>query len=298
MREKKPKGRNAEKLKKTGRYAGPRNTLSFSRRFFSLSAFSTNCQGSCFSPMIHPTAIIEDGVVLGENCHIREGVILRRGTVLGDRVTVHSHAVIGGEPQDIKFDPATESGVRIGSGTTIREHVTVNRATHAGGATLIGSQSYLMADAHVAHDCVLGDHVILANGALLAGHLHVEAHVFVGGGAGLHQFGRVGEGAMIAGGARIALDIPPNVMVAERNEIIGLNLVGLRRRGVEAAAVRELKDAFRAIYYTPGNIRDVAAKLLEDARTPEARHFIRFFTLGKRGIARPSREMIEATAAL
>ncbi len=248
--------------------------------------------------MIHPTAIVEDGVVLGENCNIREGVILRRGVALGARVTVHPYAVIGGEPQDLKFDASIESGVSIGDDTTIREHVTINRATRPGGRTVIGAHCFLMAGAHVAHDCVLGDHVILANSTLLAGHIHVGGHTFVGGGAGLHQFGRVGEGAMIAGGARIALDIPPCVMVAERNEVIGLNLVGLRRRGVSADAIREMKDAFRAVYYTQGNIREVAQALLADARSPEVRRFLEFFTQGKRGIARPTREMIEATAEL
>ncbi|RRJ96539.1 acyl-ACP--UDP-N-acetylglucosamine O-acyltransferase [Opitutaceae bacterium TAV4] len=248
--------------------------------------------------MIHPTAIVEDGVVLGENCNIREGVILRRGVVLGARVTVHPYAVIGGEPQDLKFDPSVKSGVRIGDDTTVREHVTINSATREGGHTVIGSHCLIMADAHVAHDCVIGNHVILANSVLLAGHIHVEDHVFIGGGAGLHQFGRVGEGAMVAGGARIALDIPPCVMVAERNEVIGLNLVGLRRRGVAAEVVREMKDAFRAVYYTQGNIREVALALLGDARSREARSFLEFFTQGKRGIARPSREMIEATAEL
>lgn len=246
--------------------------------------------------MIHPTAIIEDGVVLGENCNIREGVILRRGVVLGARVTVHPYAVIGGEPQDLKFDAMIESGVRIGDDSTLREHVTVNRATKPGACTVLGKHCFLMASSHVAHDCALGDHVILANSALLAGHVHVGDHSFIGGGAGLHQFSRIGEGAMVSGGSRIALDVPPNIMVAERNEVVGLNLVGLRRRGVAADAVREMKEAFRAVYYTHGNIREIAQSLLAGAKSEEVRRFLEFFVQGKRGIARPSREMMEGTA--
>lgn len=241
---------------------------------------------------IHPTAIIDDGVEIGSDCTIHAYAILRRGTVLGERVTVHPFAVVGGDPQDLHFDPATESGVRIGSGTTIREHVTVSRSTKAGTSTTIGENCFLMAACHVAHDCVLGNNVILANAVLLAGHVHVGDNCFIGGAAGIHQFARVGEGAIVSGGARIAQDIPPYAMAAERNEVIGFNLIGLKRRGVAREAVRELKEAFRVVYFTSGNIREIATKALggETFRTPEARRFLEFFVSGKRGFARARRE--------
>lgn len=240
---------------------------------------------------IHPTALVEEGVELGRDCAIHAYVILRRGTVLGDRVTVHSFAVVGGDPQDLKFDPATASGVRIGAGTTIREHVTVNRSTKAGAATIVGEECFLMAASHVAHDCVVGRQVVVANAVLLAGHVHVGDNCFLGGSAMFHQFVRVGDGAMVSGGSRCALDVPPYTMAAERNDVIGLNLVGLRRRGVAREAIRELKTAFRLVYCTPGNIRQVAAQALTgDAfRSPEARRFLEFFTAGKRGVARARR---------
>lgn len=242
--------------------------------------------------MIHPTAIIEDGAHLGADCEIQAHALIKHGAVLGDRVVVHPFAVIGGDPQDLKFDRTTPSGVRIGSGTTIREQVTINRSTRPGGFTEIGENCFLMAASHVAHDCVVGRHVVLANAVLLAGHVQVGDHAFLGGGAVFHQFIRVGESAMVSGGSRISLDLAPFLMVAERNEIVGLNLVGLRRRGFSRAAIGELKAAFRTVYFTPGNIRTVAAAALaEDCfATVEARRFLEFFAAGGgRGFARARR---------
>ncbi len=240
---------------------------------------------------IHPTAIVEDGVEIGRDCVIHPYAILRRGTVLGDRVTVHPFAVVGGDPQDLRFDPATPSGVRVGSGTTIRENVTLNRSTKAGACTTVGENCFLMAGSHAAHDCVIGNNVVLANAVMLAGHVHVGDYCFLGGSAGFHQFVRIGTGAIVSGNARISRDIAPFTMVAERDEVSGLNLVGLKRRGVPRETIRELKEAFRAVYFTPGNIREVATQALGGTafRTDEARHFLEFFTGGKRGFARARR---------
>lgn len=248
--------------------------------------------------VIHPTAVVEAGVTIGAGCVIHPHVVLRAGTVLGDRVTVHSFSVIGGEPQDLGFKPSVDSGVRIGADTVIREQCTVNRATTPGGATAVGANCFLMATAHVGHDSQLGDHVILANGVMLGGFTEMGSHCFIGGGTGTHQFSRVGEGVIIAGGARVTLNIPPFVMAAERNDVVGLNLIGLRRRGVSREAIRELKDAFRAVYFTPGNIRQVAARTLEAGtfKTDEARRFLEFFTTGKRGFARTRRQAATAHA--
>lgn len=240
---------------------------------------------------IHPTAIIDDGVEIGTACVIHAHAIIRRGTVLGERVTVHPFAVVGGDPQDLHFDPATASGVRLGAGTTVREHVTVSRSTKAGGFTTVGENGFLMAACHVAHDCQVGSHVVIANAVLLAGHVHVGDHCFLGGGAGFHQFVRVGEGAVVSGASRIAQDVPPFAMAAERNEVIGLNLVGLKRRGVSREAIRELKEAFRVVYFTAGNIREVATQAAAGGcfHTVEARRFLEFFVSGKRGFARARR---------
>lgn len=238
--------------------------------------------------MIHPAAMVETGAQLGADCEIMAGAVITRHCVLGDRVTVWPHAVLGGDPQDLRFNRATASGVRIGSGTTVREHVTINRATQSGGETVVGENCFLMAASHVGHDCVVGHHVVIANAALLAGHVRMGDHTFVGGGAVFHQFVRVGEGAMVGGMAGIGLDLPPFVMAADRNQIVGLNLVGLKRRGVTRDAIRELKAALREVYFTAGNIREVAAHALAGGRfvTPEARRFLEFFSGGTRGFVR------------
>ena len=240
---------------------------------------------------IHPAAIVEDGAQLGTGCRLHAYAVVKKHAVLGDGVEVHSFAVIGGDPQYLKFDPATVSHARVGAGTVLREHVTVNRSIHAGQATVVGARCFLMTNAHVAHDCALGDDVVLANNVMLAGHVSVGDACFIGGGAAMHQFARLGEGSIISGLARMAQDVPPFAMAAERNEIIGLNLVGLKRRGVSRDAMRELKDAFRAVYHAPGNIRALARAALEDGRfrTAEARRFLEFFTAGKRGFARARR---------
>ncbi len=241
---------------------------------------------------IHPTAIIEEGVTLGAGCVVQAHAIIKQHSVLGAGVVVHAFAVVGGDPQYLKFDPAMRSGVRVGDGTVIREHATINRSIHAGQATTVGARCFLMANAHVGHDSAVADDVVLANNVMLAGHVTVGAHTFLGGGAGFHQFCRIGEGVMVGGLARITQDIPPFVMAAERSEVIGLNLVGLKRRGVSRDTIREIKDAFRAVYFTPGNIREVARAALEGSafRSDEARRFITFFTEGTRGFARARRD--------
>ncbi|MBC7369288.1 MAG: acyl-ACP--UDP-N-acetylglucosamine O-acyltransferase [Undibacterium sp.] len=241
---------------------------------------------------IHPAAMVEAGAQLGTNCEIMAYAVVTKHGVLGDGVVVHPFAVIGGDPQHLKFDRALATGVSVGAGTVIREHVTINRSIRAGKATTVGAGCFLMANAHVAHDCIVGDHVVLANNAMLAGHVEIGAHTFVGGGAGLHQFCRIGEGVMVAGNASITRDVPHFTLVAERDEVIGFNVVGLKRRGVSRVAISELKAAFHDLYFTPGNIREVAVALVAGGKfaSAEAQHFLAFFTGGKRSFARARRE--------
>jgi UDP-N-acetylglucosamine acyltransferase len=240
---------------------------------------------------IHPTAIVEDGAELGADCEIMAYAIVRKHSMLGDRAVVHPFAVIGGDPQYLKFDRMAETGVRIGAGTVIREHVTINRSIYAGKATLVGANCFLMSASHVAHDCEVADNVVFANAALLAGHVSIGEHTFLGGGAAVHQFCRIGESVMVAGHASITRDVPHFTMVAERDEVIGFNAIGLRRRGFSRAAIAELKAAFQDVYFTPGNIRDVAARRLaaNAFETPEAKRFLEFFAGGKRSFARARR---------
>jgi UDP-N-acetylglucosamine acyltransferase len=246
--------------------------------------------------MIHPTAIVEPGAQLGADCEIMAYAVVTKHCVLGDRVVVHPFAVIGGDPQYLKFDRATATEVRIGSGTVVREHVTINRSIYAGKATIVGQNCFLMSASHVAHDCEVGNNVVFANAALLAGHVSVADNTFLGGAAAVHQFCRIGESVMVAGHASITRDVPHFTMVAERDEIIGFNVVGLKRRGFSRAAIAELKAAFQDVYFTPGNIREVAAQRLaaNAFETPEARRFLEFFAGGKRSFARARRAGGEA----
>ena len=241
---------------------------------------------------IHPTAIIEDGVQLGAGGVIHAYAVVKKNTVLGDGVVVHSFAVIGDAPQFLKFDPSTLSAVHVGEGTVVREHATINRSIHPGQATTVGARCFVMANVHVGHDCMIADDVVMANNVMLAGHVTVGRHTFIGGGAGIHQFCRIGEGVVVSGLTRMAQDIPPFTMAAERNEIIGLNLVGLKRRNFSREVIREIKDAFRVVYFTPGNIREVARAALAGGKflTAEAAQFLAFFNDGKRGFARARRE--------
>ena len=248
--------------------------------------------------MIHPTAIVEPGAQLGADCEIMAHAIVTKHCVLGDRVVVHPFAVIGGDPQYLKFDRASATGVRIGAGTVLREHVTINRSILPGQATVIGENCFFMAASHAAHDCQVGNSVVLANAALLAGHVSVGDHTFFGGGAAVHQFCRIGESVMVAGHASITRDVPHFTMVAERDDVIGFNVVGLRRRGFSRVAIAELKAAYHDVYFTPGNIREVAAQRLatNTFETAEARRFLEFFAGGKRSFARARRAATEGEA--
>ncbi len=241
--------------------------------------------------MIHPTAIIEPGAQLGVDCEVMAGAVLTRHTILGDRVVVYPGAVVGGDPQFLKFDRRTPSYVRVGEGSVVREHVTLNRSIHEGKATVIGARCFLMAASHVGHDCEVAGDVVLANNVMLAGHVSVGAYTFLGGGCGVHQFARVGESVMVSGLARISRDLAPFTIVAERDHVSGLNVVGLRRRGFPRETIRELKEAFRAVYLQAGDIRALAAAALASGTfaSGEARRFLEFFADGKRGFARAGR---------
>ena len=214
---------------------------------------------------IHPTALVEPGAQLGADCEIMAYAVVTKHCVLGDRVVVHPFAVLGGDPQYLKFDRASATGVRIGAGSVIREHVTVNRSIYPGKATTIGENCFMMAASHAAHDCEVGNNVVFANAALLAGHVSVGDHTFLGGGAAVHQFCRIGEGVMIAGHASITRDVPHYTMTAERDEVIGLNVVGLKRRGAARAASRDGAAHLEALHLDE---RDLLPEHFREQRAP------------------------------
>src|SRR5262249_10505462 len=231
-------------------------------------------------------------VRLGDGCRLNPHAIVHGDCELGEGVLVDSFAVVGGEAQMRVPDPEPASGrVVVGARTVLRESVTINRPTKASNAREGGPDCFLMANSHIAHDCKVGAFVTLANNAMIAGHVLVGDHSFVGGGAGVHQFVRLGESAMIAGNAAISYDVPPFSVAADRNDIVGLNLVGIRRRGFHSEVLTDLKRCFRAVFLGSGNLRTEAATALASGlgSTPQGRLFLEFFAGGKRGFGHARR---------
>ncbi len=239
---------------------------------------------------VGPYAIIEAGVHLGPECTIASHAVLREGTHLGRGVRVDSFTVLGGEPQSVGFDSSIKSGVRIGDGVTFRESCTVHRSMFAGKETIIGDNCFFMAQAHVAHDCVMGESVIAANLVLLAGHVTVGDYCFLGGGSGVHQFCRIGSYTILAGHALMTKDVPPGLMATGKNRVHGLNLVGLRRAGVERSAIKDLKACYQAVYSGEKNYKAKAQTAVRSAEIGLSSHgadFLEFFKEGERGFACP-----------
>jgi UDP-N-acetylglucosamine acyltransferase len=220
---------------------------------------------------VGPGAVIEDGVEIGSGCVIRPYAILRSGTVMGANNYVDSHAVLGGLPQDRKFDPATRTYVRIGEGNTFREFVTISRATVEGGATVIGNGTYFMTCSHAGHDARVGDGVTLANSAVLGGHSELGRNVVLGGNVSVHQFTWVGDMAMVQGEAGISSHVPPYVLVSGINDVAGLNAVGLRRSpSISEADRRQIKQAFTMYYRSTGPLAERLAALESQKQWGEA----------------------------
>ena len=235
---------------------------------------------------VGPHSLIEAGARLGEHCVVHSAVRITGAVRMGARNVVHHGAVIGDLPQDLSFDPDRPTYVEIGDGNVFRELVTVHRATSPGGSTRIGSRNFLMAYSHVAHDCIVGDQNIFANNATLAGHIHVDHHVFLSGHTAIHQFVRIGAYVMVSGLTGVSQDVPPFVTVdGHRADIVGLNVVGLRRAGFDQAARRRIKAAYQRIYRS-GLAREAAlAQLRAEPQTPEIAEILRFFeAAGRRGV--------------
>jgi UDP-N-acetylglucosamine acyltransferase len=192
---------------------------------------------------VGPFAIIEEDVTLGPGCRVASQAKICAGVTMGENNRIDHGAVIGGDPQDLSFDPATSSGVLIGDGNTFREYVTINRSTKAGGRTTIGHNNFLMAVSHLGHDVVMGDGNILANNVMIAGHCRLGNRIFLGGGTAIHQFIHIGDFAMSQGNSGMTRDIPPYCLVHKINQLSGLNTTGLKRGGFSPDERREIKLA-------------------------------------------------------
>ena len=236
---------------------------------------------------ISPYVTVEADVVIGDGCRIGPNAVVLAGTRLGAHCTVHAGAVVGGIPQDLKFD-GEYSTLEIGDHTSIREFCTINRGTAAAGTTKVGSHCLLMAYVHVAHDCVVGDHVVLANNVNLAGHVEVGDHAVLGGLAAVHQFVKIGRHVMLGGGSLLRKDVPPYVTAArEPVRFVGVNKTGLERRGFSAETIAQISRAYR-ILFAPGFSRPEALDLIarDLPATAERAAIVDFVNGASRGIIR------------
>lgn len=252
---------------------------------------------------IHPTAVVapdarigagvEIGAfaIVGENCEIGDGsaigarATLERNVRLGANVKVGVGSVLGGDPQDLKFRGEFTT-VEIGEGTTIREYATINRGTAQSERTTVGRNCFIMSYVHLAHDCHVGDSVIISNGTQLAGHVTVEDKAILSGLSAVHQFVKIGKHSFIGGCSRVSKDVPPFLKaVGNPVKLYGLNSVGLQRSGFPDEVVRELKRAYRLVFRSDFNV----SQGLERARSevspiPDVEHFLRFIEESQRGV--------------
>ncbi len=228
---------------------------------------------------------IEDDVVIGEGTWIGPHAHIANGTRLGRNCKVFPGAVVGGPPQDLKYDgePTT---LEIGNNVIIRECVTLNRATVETGKTIIGNDCLFMAYTHVAHDCRVGNNVIIANCAPLGGHVHLGDYVIIGGLTPVHQFVHIGDHAMVGGGFRVVKDVPPYILCGQEPLCFeGLNVIGLKRRGFSAKSIEMLDKAYRLIYRSNLNVSQAVARVKEEVeQVPEVKNVLDFIAGSKRGI--------------
>jgi UDP-N-acetylglucosamine acyltransferase len=247
---------------------------------------------------IGPFAVIEADVVIQEGCRIAAHAVIKDGTTLGPHNEVCEAAILGGHPQHL-MKTADLGRLVIGAHNTIREHATLHRAMKPDAATKIGDHNFIMAAAHVAHDCTVGSHVIIANSVLLAGHVTVEDRAFVSGGVGIHQFCRIGTLAMVGGLARVVQDVPPYTLIDGASGcVVGLNLVGLRRNGFTTEQVAVLKRAYRVIYRGGHKWSEVLETLQTEFATGPAAAFHKFLSTGARGFVQERRMPPGATIKL
>jgi UDP-N-acetylglucosamine acyltransferase len=237
--------------------------------------------------VIEPFVNIEKNVVIGEGTWIGSNVTIMEGARIGKNCKIFPGAVISAIPQDLKYD-GEETLVKIGDNTTIREFVTVNRGTKANMETIVGNNCLLMAYVHIAHDCIVGDNVILANGATLAGHIEIQDWAIIGGLAAVHQFVQVGRHAMISGGGMARKDVPPYTKAGrEPLSYVGINSVGLRRRGFTMEQINQIQEIYRIIYLQNKNVSQ-AVNYIEASipATPERDEILTFIAKSTRGIMR------------
>jgi len=235
--------------------------------------------------VIEPFVTIDKNVEIGEGTWIGPNVVIMEGARIGKNCKIFPGTVIAAEPQDMKFEGEKSLAI-IGDNTTIRENVTVNRGTKASGKTVVGNHCMIMANAHVAHDCIVGDHAILVNNVALAGHVEIGEWAILGGLSAVHQFVKIGRHVMVSGGTLVRKDIPPFIKAAkEPTQFVGVNSIGLRRRGFKTETINQIQDIYRIVFQKYNNV-SLALEILEAElpASPERDEIIMFIKNSPRGI--------------
>ena len=237
--------------------------------------------------VIDPFTTIHNNVEIGEGTWIGSNVTIMEGARIGKNCNIFPGAVIAAVPQDLKFGEEDSLAI-IGDNTTVRECVTINRGTSASGKTVVGKNCLIMATVHIAHDCQIGNNAIIVNGVALAGHVTVGEFAIIGGLAAIHQFISIGDHAMVSGGSLVRKDVPPFTKAGrEPVQFLGINSIGLRRRGFDTKKVQEIQSIFRALYQSNLNTTQALDKLeAEFPATDERDEIISFCRNSKRGIMR------------
>lgn len=248
---------------------------------------------------VGPNCIIDAHVRIGPNCRLMHNVFITGWTQVDEACTIHPGAIIGHEPQDVKYK-GERSYCRIGRETIIREYVTIHRGTEPESGTKIGERCFLLAGCHVAHNCALGNGVTMINNVLLAGHVRIDDRVTMGGGAVVHQFVRIGELAMVGGNARVPMDVPPYAMIDEQGRVAGLNRIGLRRAGFTRDDTAAIRDAYRVLYRTGVGFQEGLRNFMErGCASVGVRKLATFLSEpSRRGIAGRSRRKSTVNEAL
>ncbi len=245
-----------------------------------------------------PFSVVEAGAIVGDRCRIASHAVIKAGTILGADNEIAEGCAIGGRAQHLASQ-ATPGKLIIGNGNRIRENVTIHRGFEPTGETRIGDNNLIMVNTHIAHDCHVGNNVVMVNNVMLAGHVEVHDRAYFGGGAAVHQHCRVGKFAMVGGYARVKRDIPPYVLIdGEGTEVVGLNKIGLKRNGFSSADLDQLMRAYRVIYRAGLRWAEVISQLQAEFSTGPAALFGEFFQNSKRGYVQERRISRKATLKL
>jgi UDP-N-acetylglucosamine acyltransferase len=245
---------------------------------------------------IGPYCIVEEGAVIGDGCRLAPRAVVKSRTILGRDNEIGEGAVLGAKAQHL-IESHPGGTLLIGDGNRIRENVTIHRGHANDAQTIVGNHNYIMVNAHIAHDCRVGNHTIIVNNAMLGGHVTVQDRAYLSGGVAVHQFCRIGQYAMVGGLARVVQDVPPYVTVSGggETEVVGLNRVGLKRNGFTAEDLLQLKAAYRVIYRRGLRWSEVLEVLRRDFATGPAAAFLEFLESGKRGFIPERRISRKAT---